>query len=62
MGIHLVRIERSEAIDEPQIDLEKLNGNAYADDTGKIKDLVLVNGLWVIEYLEDDDGPLLEED
>ncbi len=64
MGIHLVRIDHSETSDAPQVGPEELSGNTYVGDSRMIKDLVLVNGLYVIEYLEDDivDGTLLEED
>jgi hypothetical protein len=62
LGIHLVRIDHSKTSDPPQVDPWKLSGNTYVDDSRLIADMVLVDGFYVLEYLNDGDGPLLEDD
>ncbi len=63
MGIHLVRFERPDTTDEPQVDTGYLSGVTYVGDSRMVTDLVLVNGRYVaIEHLDDGDGPLLEDD
>jgi hypothetical protein len=62
MGIHLVRVEHADTGIEPQVDTKELNG-VTGGNSRMVPDLVLVNGLYVVIWdLDDEGGPLPEED
>jgi len=63
MGIHLVRVEQPNSVNQPTVDEAELSGEYYGGNSRLVTDLVMVDGRCVaIEHLDDGDGPLVEED